>query len=186
VEIIKEPLPGLLVIKPDVFKDERGFFLETWQHTRYKEIGIHEEFVQDNWSRSSKNVLRGLHFQKKHPQGKLVSVRRGMIFDVAVDIRIESETFGQWHGEILSDENYMQLYIPPGFAHGFSVLSDIADFNYKCTEYYDPQDEFGILWNDPDLKIDWQVECPLISEKDRILQLFDELSKYAVPQSVVQ
>lgn len=157
MEIIKEPLPGLLVIKPDVFKDERGFFLETWQAQRYKKIGIIEEFVQDNWSRSSKGVLRGLHFQKKHPQGKLVSVRRGTILDVALDIREHSKTFGQWHSEILSDENHLQLYIPPGFAHGFSVLSDNADFNYKCTEYYYHNDEGGILWNDPDLMIDWLI-----------------------------
>ncbi len=184
MEIIREPLPGLFVIKPNVYKDERGFFLETWQHERFKEIGMNEEFVQDNWSRSSKDVLRGLHFQLKHPQGKLVSVRRGAIYDVAVDIRKNSETFGQWHGEVLSDENHLQIYIPPGFAHGFSVLSEIVDFNYKCTEYYHPDDEGGILWNDSDLKINWKIELPVISEKDQKLLPFSELKLYSELQPI--
>ena len=186
MKIIREPLPGLFVIKPNVYKDERGFFLETWQHERFKEIGINKEFVQDNWSRSSKDVLRGLHFQLKHPQGKLVSVRRGAIYDVAVDIRENSETFGQWHGEVLSDENHLQIYIPPGFAHGFSVLSDIVDFNYKCTEYYHPDDEGGILWNDSDLKIHWKIEHPVVSEKDQKLLPFSELKLSDDLQPILQ
>lgn len=172
MEVIKEPLPGLLVIKPRVFEDERGFFLETWEKTKYEEIGIAEQFVQDNWSRSEKGVLRGLHYQKKHPQGKLVSVKRGKVFDVAVDIRENSPTYGEWYGVQLSDENHLQMYVPPGFAHGFCVLSEIADFNYKCTDYYHPGDEGGIIYNDPALNIDWRVpKVDLkISEKDRKLE----------------
>lgn len=175
MEVIKEPIPGLLVIKPSVFEDKRGFFLETWQKERYKEIGIEEDFVQDNWSRSFKGVLRGLHFQKENPQGKLVSVRTGKVFDVAVDIRKDSPTFGEWFGEDLSDENHLQMYVPPGFAHGFCVLSEIADFVYKCTEYYYPGDESGIVWNDEDLNIDWQIENPIISLKDKKLPSLQEL-----------
>ncbi len=184
MNIIKEPLPGLLVIKPNIYRDERGFFLETWQQNRYKNIGINEDFVQDNWSRSSKNVLRGLHYQKNNPQGKLVSVRRGAIYDIAVDLRQDSETFGQWYGELLSDDNHLQLYVPPGFAHGFSVLSDIADFNYKCTDFYNPQDEYGIAWNDPELNIDWKVDNPIVSEKDHKLPNFNELNLAYIPQLI--
>ncbi|WP_406672645.1 dTDP-4-dehydrorhamnose 3,5-epimerase [Natronospira sp.] len=175
MKIINEPLPGLLLIKPDVYTDDRGFFLETWQKERYKEIGIEEEFVQDNWSRSTRGVLRGLHYQKEHPQGKLVSVRRGCIFDVAVDIRPDSPTFGEWYGEELSDENYLQLYIPPGFAHGFAVLSEVCDFDYKCTDYYRPGDEGGIKWIDETLNIDWKVENPIVSKKDQELNNFENL-----------
>jgi dTDP-4-dehydrorhamnose 3,5-epimerase len=177
LEVIKEPLPGLLVIKPKVFKDERGFFLETWQKKRYKEIGIKEDFVQDNWSRSSKGVLRGLHYQIEHPQGKLVSVRTGKVLDVAVDIRKDSRTFGQWYGQELTDENNLQMYVPPGFAHGFCVLSDFADFNYKCTNYYCPKDESGIMWNDSELNIDWKIKNPIISEKDLALNSFNIIDK---------
>lgn len=171
MKVVKEPLSGLLVIKPDVFEDERGFFLETWQQDRYKEIGIEEDFVQDNWSRSTKGVLRGLHFQKEHPQGKLVSVRTGKVFDVAVDIRDASPTFGKWHGQELSDENHLQMYVPPGFAHGFCVLSEVADFNYKCTEYYYPGDEGGIRWDDSEFKIDWKMDTELIKVSDKDNQL---------------
>jgi dTDP-4-dehydrorhamnose 3,5-epimerase len=167
LDVIKEPIPGLLIIKPRVFKDERGFFMETWQKKRYKEIGIEEDFVQDNWSRSSKGVLRGLHYQKKHPQGKLVGVRFGKVFDVAVDIRKDSLTYGQWYGQELSDENKLQMYVPPGFAHGFCVISEMADFNYKCTDYYHPNDERGIIWNDEFLNIDWPISKPSISKKDK-------------------
>src|SRR5690606_35312617 len=129
-----------------------------------------EDFVQDNWSRSTKGVLRGLHYLKKYPQGKLVSVRAGKVFDVAVDIRKGSPTFGQWHGEELSHENYLQMYVPAGFAHGFCVLSEMADFVYKCTKYYHPNDEAGILWNDEDLKIKWPIEEVLVSERDKSLK----------------
>jgi len=169
MKILREPLPGLVLIQPDVYGDERGFFLETWQQKRYKEIGIKEDFVQDNWSRSAKGVLRGLHFQQENPQGKLVSVRTGKVFDVAVDIRKDSHTFGKWVGEELSDENHLQLYVPPGFAHGFCVLSDKADFVYKCTNYYSPDDEAGIIWNDATIGIEWPVQNPVVSEKDKLL-----------------
>lgn len=156
-----------MVIEPKVFGDERGFFLETFQLSRYaEEAGITLPFVQDNHSRSSKGVLRGLHFQIKNPQGKLVRVVKGEVYDIAVDIRPDSNTFGQWEGVILSEENKKQLWVPPGFAHGFLVLSDVADFEYKCTDYYDPSDEGSILWNDPDLKIDWPMLNPILSEKD--------------------
>lgn len=175
MEVIKEPIPGLLVIKPSVFEDKRGFFLETWQKERYKEIGIEEDFVQDNWSRSFKGVLRGLHFQKENPQGKLVSVRTGKVFDVAVDIRKDSPTFGEWFGEELSDENHLQMYVPPGFAHGFCVLSEIADFVYKCTDYYKPNDEMGIKWNDAELAINWPFDKPSVSLKDQELGSYEDL-----------
>jgi dTDP-4-dehydrorhamnose 3,5-epimerase len=170
LEVVKEPIPGLLIIKPRVFKDERGFFLETWQKNRYKDIGIKEDFVQDNWSRSTKGVLRGLHFQRKHPQGKLVSVRTGKVFDVAVDIRKDSQTFGEWYGQELTEENNLQMYVPPGFAHGFCVLSEKADFVYKCTDYYRPDDESGLKWNDPDLAIQWKLDDSeiILSDKDKL------------------
>lgn len=174
LEVIREPIPGLLVIKPKVFKDERGFFLETWQKQRYKEIGIKEDFVQDNWSRSSKGVLRGLHFQKENPQGKLVSVRSGAVFDVAVDIRKDSPTYGQWHSEILSDENYLQMYVPPGFAHAFCVISEMVDFEYKCTDYYRPDDESGIVWDDKNLNINWPKLDFIVSDKDLKLPNFNK------------
>ena len=175
MEVINEPIPGLIIIKPNVFEDERGFFLETWKHNSYSKIGINETFVQDNWSRSRKNVLRGLHYQMNQPQGKLVSVRRGIVFDVAVDIRKDSQTFGKWYGIELSDSNKLQMYIPPGVAHGFCVISDIADFVYKCTETYKHQDEGGILWKDEELGIDWPIRKPIISKKDSKLLLFSQL-----------
>uniref|UniRef100_UPI0030EE8408 dTDP-4-dehydrorhamnose 3,5-epimerase n=1 Tax=Rhodohalobacter sp. 8-1 TaxID=3131972 RepID=UPI0030EE8408 len=172
LEVIKEPIPGLLIIKPKVFEDERGFFMETWQKKLYKEIGIKDDFVQDNWSRSYKGVLRGLHFQKKHPQGKLVSVRSGKVFDVAVDIRNDSPTFGKWYGEELTDENHFQMFVPPGFAHGFCVLSETADFVYKCTDYYYPNYEDGIIWNDDSIGINWPLKNPIVSNKDNKLGSF--------------
>lgn len=175
LEVVEEPLPGLLIIKPKVFKDNRGFFLETWQSSRYKEIGIMENFVQDNWSRSTKGVLRGLHFQKEYPQGKLVSVRRGKVFDVAVDIRKNSSTYGQWYGQELNDNNNLQMYVPPGFAHGFCVISEQADFVYKCTDYYRSGDEGGIVWNDSHLNINWPSNNPIVSEKDKRLKEFKNL-----------
>lgn len=177
MNVINEPLPGLLVIKPDVFRDTRGFFLETWQKKRYADLGIQENFVQDNLSRSTLGTLRGLHYQRTKPQGKLVSALRGKVFDVAVDIRKDSPTYGRWHGEQLSDDNHLQMYIPPGFAHGFQVLSEVADFVYKCTDFYDPADEDGIRWNDPTLSIKWiqDVDSLIISEKDRNLPFFEKL-----------
>lgn len=167
MNVIKTKLDGCLIIEPKVFGDERGFFLETFQAERYiSEAGITLPFVQDNHSRSSKSVLRGLHFQKTKPQGKLVRVVRGQVYDVAVDIRKGSPTYGQWEGLILSEENKTQLWVPPGFAHGFVVLSDTADFEYKCTDYYDRSDEGSILWNDPDLDIPWPLDNPILSSKD--------------------
>ena len=167
MNIIKTSLHDCVIIEPKVFGDDRGFFLETFHSSRYNDLaGIDLPFVQDNHSRSSKKVLRGLHFQKKKPQGKLVRVVKGEVFDVAVDIRRESITFGKWEGVILSEENKKQLWVPPGFAHGFLVLSDAADFEYKCTDYYDPSDEGSILWNDPDLDIKWPLMNPILSDKD--------------------
>jgi len=167
MNILKTILPGCVIIEPKVFGDDRGFFLETFHTARYKQLaGINMPFVQDNHSRSLKGVLRGLHFQKTKPQGKLVRVVRGEVFDVAVDIRRESATFGKWEGVILSEKNKKQFWVPPGFAHGFMVLSDVADFEYKCTDYYDPSDEGSLLWCDPDLDIIWPLTNPILSDKD--------------------
>ena len=167
MKISHSKLNGCVIIEPRVFGDERGFFLETFQAVRYEqEAGIDLPFVQDNHSRSARGVLRGLHFQKTKPQGKLVRVVRGEVYDVAVDIRKGSATFGEWEGIILSEDNKKQVWVPPGFAHGFIVLSDTADFEYKCTDYYDPNDEGCILWNDPDLGIPWPVATPVLSTKD--------------------
>lgn len=167
MNVINTRLQGCVIIEPEVFGDERGFFLETFQVNRYSNLaGINSPFVQDNHSRSSKGVLRGLHYQKTKPQGKLVRVVKGEVYDVAVDLRKNSSTFGQWEGVILSDINKKQFWVPPGFAHGFLVLSNIADFEYKCTEYYEPSDEGSILWNDPDLNIDWPINKPTLSYKD--------------------
>ena len=159
-------LPGLFQIDPDVFQDQRGRFVEVFREPRYAEIGIGKSFVQDNLSWSVKNVVRGLHYQLTQPQGKLVMVVKGQVYDVAVDIRMGSPPFGRWYGTELSDSNMRQLYIPPGFAHGFCVLSDEAGFLYKCTELYAPADERGILWNDPALAIPWPVTEPVLSPKD--------------------
>jgi dTDP-4-dehydrorhamnose 3,5-epimerase len=154
MNVLKTNIADVVIIEPKVFGDERGFFLETFQADRYKELaGIDLPFVQDNHSRSSKGVLRGLHFQKTKPQGKLVRVVRGEVFDVAVDIRKGSPTYGQWAGVHLSEDNKRQFWVPPGLAHGFVVLSDIADFEYKCTDYYDPTDEGCLIWNDSDVEI---------------------------------
>lgn len=168
MNVIKTQIKDLLIIEPKVFGDERGFFYETFQAERYKAAGINADFVQDNRSRSSRGVLRGLHFQKTKPQGKLVSVTEGEVFDVAVDLRPESDTFGQHEAVLLTGENKLQFYVPPGFAHGFCVLSETADFQYKCTDYYDPSDESGLLWNDDNLAIQWPIEAPLLSDKDKM------------------
>jgi len=168
VKVETTKLPGVLIIEPEVFGDERGFFMESFHEARYRdEAGIEEKFVQDNRSRSCKGVLRGIHFQKKKPQGKLVHVTQGQVFDVAVDINPQSGTFKQWVGISLSGTNHLQFYVPPGYGHGFLVMSDTADFQYKCTEFYYPEDEHGILWNDPDIGIDWPSDSPLLSAKDR-------------------
>jgi dTDP-4-dehydrorhamnose 3,5-epimerase len=166
VKIVETSLPGVIQIEPDVFGDERGFFIETYSEKRYQEAGINERFVQDNHSRSRQGVVRGLHYQLNHPQGKLIRVVRGSVFDVAVDIRLGSPTFGKAAWTVLSDENHYQFYVPPGFAHGFCVVSQFCDFESKCTDYYAPDDEGAVLWNDPDLEIPWPVASPQLSDKD--------------------
>ena len=176
MEVIQTEIPDVKIVKPKVYGDERGFFLETFEQKRYQEmLGINLNFVQDNHSRSQKNVLRGLHFQKENPQGKLVRVVRGEVFDVAVDIRKDSATYGKWVGVILSEENKNQLWIPPGLAHGFLVLSDIADFEYKCTNYYDPNSEGCLLWNDPIVNINWPTSMVILAEKDKLGKTLEEL-----------
>jgi dTDP-4-dehydrorhamnose 3,5-epimerase len=166
MKIIETPLAGLLIIEPRIFGDDRGFFYETHHRQRYRQYGIDRNFVQDNFSYSVKGTLRGLHFQIKNPQAKLVQALTGEIYDVAVDIRPTSATYGQWFGINLSEQNKYQLFIPEGFAHGFCVLSKSAHFFYKCSTYYDPQDEGGILWSDQTLAIDWPIKNPIISGKD--------------------
>jgi len=183
MQIYKTNLSGVLRIEPKVFGDARGFFLETYNKARYMDAGFPDvEFVQDNHSRSSRDVLRGLHFQLNHPQGKLVQVETGSVFDVAVDIRVGSPTFGRWYGCILSEENHHQLWVPPKFAHGFCVLSKTADFVYKCTDYYRPDDEGGLLWNDPEVGIKWPLKEPLLSEKDKVCACLSEISSDLLPK----
>lgn len=173
-------LPGVLILQPRVFGDERGYFLESYHAERFaREVGVNETFVQDNYSRSAQSVLRGLHFQVKKPQGKLVNVTNGEVFDVTVDIDPESATFKQWFGVTLTGDNHLQLYIPPGYAHGFAVLSESADFQYKCTDFYDPTDEAGIIWNDPSIDIDWPFSNPSLSDKDQTLPNLDTYLKLA-------
>ena len=167
MKVLPTDLPDVLIIEPDVFQDTRGFFLETYHARKYREAGIPEVFVQDNHSRSAQGTLRGLHAQRQHPQGKLVRVIQGEIFDVAVDIRRESATFRHWIGVTLSAENFRQVYVPPGFAHGFCVMSKIAEVEYKCTDFYDPTDEIGIAWNDPEIGIEWPIQAPILSDRDR-------------------
>lgn len=161
-------LAGVVVCTPDVFRDGRGFFLETYHAQRYADGGVRAVFVQDNRSRSSKNVLRGLHYQLHRPQAKLLSCTRGTVFDVAVDIRRGSPSFGKWTGVVLSEDNFKQIYIPAGFAHGFCVLSETAEIAYKCSEFYDPRDDRGIRWNDPDIAVSWPVADPVLSRKDTL------------------
>lgn len=177
MKVTKTKLDGCVIIEPKVYGDHRGFFKETFQADRYKDAGLDLAFVQDNHSRSTQGVLRGLHFQKTKPQGKLVSCSQGEVFDVAVDLRLGSPTYGQWAGVILTGENHIQFYVPPGFAHGFVVLSETADFQYKCTDYYDPSDEGGLIWNDPDVGIEWPLGAiePKLSDKDMALPKLKEL-----------
>ena len=174
MQVSKTPIDGLLTIEPKIFADPRGMFYEVYSENKYEEYGI-PCFVQDNHSVSKKGVLRGLHYQVNPGQGKLVRVTRGEVFDVAVDIRKQSPTYGKWWGLSLSETNNFQLYIPIGFAHGFCVLSESAEVLYKCSDYYSPENERGILWNDPDLAIDWPVKDPILSEKDAVSPLFSEL-----------
>ncbi|MCO6552820.1 MAG: dTDP-4-dehydrorhamnose 3,5-epimerase [Gilliamella sp.] len=176
MQILETKISGIKIIQPTIFSDSRGYFFEIFQKKKYRElVGIEQEFVQDNYSYSYKNVLRGLHFQRDKPQGKLLRVVRGEVFDVAVDIRKHSPTFGKWIGMILSEKNKIQLWIPPGLAHGFVVLSDMADFEYKCTDYYDPESEECLLWNDPTVNISWPVSNPILSEKDKLGKKLQEL-----------
>ena len=166
MKVIETKLRGVLIIQPKVFGDHRGFFKETYQTERYQEAGISLPFVQDNHSRSAKGVLRGLHLQKSRPQGKLVSCSRGAVYDVAVDVDPRSATFGEYVGIELTEDNHTQFWIPPGYAHGFCVLSEVADFQYKCTDLYFPEDEGGLLWNDPEVGVEWPISNPQLSEKD--------------------
>jgi len=170
-------IKGVYIIQPTVFGDQRGYFMETYHAQEFKDAGLDFNFVQDNQSKSRKGVLRGLHFQYKHPQGKLVRVIKGEVFDVAVDLRKDSPTYGKWEGVVLSEENKKQFYVPEGFAHGFLVLSDEAEFTYKCTDFYQAHDEGGLLWNDKDIGIDWpldQVDEVLLSDKDKSWKTLEE------------
>lgn len=182
MKITQTKIPDVLIIEPDVFGDARGYFYETFSDNRYREAGLKLSFVQDNVSFSAKGVLRGLHFQNPHQQGKLVQVLSGEVFDVAVDIRVGSPNFGQWVGETLSAGNHRQLYIPPGLAHGFCVLSDTALFSYKCTDYYSPATESGVIWNDPDIGIAWPANNPLVSKKDAGCLRLKDIPKDKLPR----
>ena len=181
VKILETSLPGVLFIEPDVYTDSRGFFIETYHQVKYTERKIDQVFVQDNYSHSKQGVLRGLHYQLSSPQGKLIFVITGEIFDVAVDIRCGSPTFGKWVGGLLSAENNRQVFVPTGFAHGFCVLSETANVIYKCTDLYDPGDERGILWSDPFVDITWLVESPTLSEKDRKNPKLKEIPENLLP-----
>ena len=177
-KIIETPINGLLIIETKIFKDDRGFFLESYNLRDFEEIGLDLKFVQDNLSRSKKGVLRGLHFQLRYPQGKLVRVISGRVYDVAVDLRVNSPTFGRWFGIELTGENGLAFYIPEGFAHGFLTLQDNTYFFYKCTEFYYPDDDLGVIWNDPEINISWpleEVENLIISDKDKRLPSFREV-----------
>ena len=175
MRVTQAPLEGLLVLEPKIFGDSRGFFLDTYSRERYRAAGITEELLQDNLSFSGRGVLRGLHFQNPAPQGKLVYVLQGAVFDVAVDLRRSSPTFGEWYGTALTDENKKQLWIPPGFAHGFCVTSETALFTYKCSAYYAPETEHTIRYDDPDIGIAWPVSNPQLSDKDRVAPNLKEM-----------
>jgi dTDP-4-dehydrorhamnose 3,5-epimerase len=186
MKVMHTGIPGILLIEPSVFKDHRGHFLELYHAQSYLETVIETKFVQDNLSHSWKGVLRGLHYQLGHPQGKLVCVVHGEIFDVAVDMRRGSPTFGKWTGGILSSTNCLQVYIPIGFAHGFCVVSETATVVYKCTDYYAPMEEHGIRWNDPDLGIKWPVPDPTLSAKDEVLPVLSEVPRDNLPEYEVR
>lgn len=174
-------IKDVVLVEPDVYKDARGFFLESYHFQKYSETGLKARFVQDNHSRSSQGTLRGLHAQLRKPQGKLIRVVQGEVFDVAVDARPGSPSFGQWVGESLSADNFRQLYIPPGFFHGFCVTGAYAEVEYKCTDFYDASDEIGVRWDDPDLKIQWPLTHPVLSEKDKKLPAFREITASLEP-----
>lgn len=181
---IKTSIPDLYIIESRVFGDNRGYFMESYSKQEFHYAGLTMEFVQDNESKSNKGVLRGLHFQTKHTQGKLVRVVKGEVYDVAVDLREGSPTFGEWEGLLITEENKKQFYIPEGFAHGFLVLSEEAIFTYKCTDYYAPKYDGGVLWNDPDIGIEWPLETikePILSDKDQVQQTFAQFKKNPNP-----
>ncbi len=182
MKVTKTDLPGVLIIEPRVFQDARGFFLETYHADRYEDAGVLGPFVQDNHSRSLKGTVRGLHLQVRRPQAKLMRAVSGSMLDVAVDVRVGSPNFGQWTSALLSGDNFKQLYVPPGFAHGFAVLSDVVDVEYKCTDYYHPEDELTVRWNDPAIGIEWPRAEPTLSDRDRLApplaDLLDRLPRY--------
>ncbi len=182
MDIIQTSLPGVVIIKPRVHEDARGFFMETYRAEALQTTGIHDNLVQDNHARSTHGVLRGLHYQLQHPQAKLCRVVSGEVFDVAVDIRSGSPNFGQWVGVILSEENKLQIYVPCGFAHGYLVLTETADFLYKCSDYYDPNDDRGVLWSDPAIGIAWDVAEPIVSAKDQSLPRLADVPREMLPR----
>ena len=175
IKVKSTSLEGFLIIEPNCYKDDRGFFLETYQEDIYKAAGITDKFVQDNQSRSIKGVIRGMHFQVNRPQAQIVTIMRGLVFDVGVDLRQNSPTFGRWHGVELSDAGQRQVYMAPGIAHGFCVLSDLADLHYKVSRFYDPDDECGMVWNDSEVNIDWPSITPLIHQRDATYQSLSQL-----------
>jgi dTDP-4-dehydrorhamnose 3,5-epimerase len=178
MKVTEFDIPGLKLIEPKRFGDERGWFAEVWQHDRYRDAGIIETFVQDNMAMSVKGVLRGLHAQEPHAQGKLVQVFQGRVFDVAIDLRVGSPTFAQWHGVVLDDDNALQFYVPPGFAHGYYVMSGRALFGYKTTDIYSPKDEFALRWDDPTIGIEWPLDGePTLSDKDRAAPLLADIAE---------
>jgi dTDP-4-dehydrorhamnose 3,5-epimerase len=187
MRLIATEIADIVIVEPDVYRDDRGFFLETYHADRYRAAGIEGPFVQDNRSRSIRGAIRGLHLQRSRPQGKLIQVVEGEVFDVAVDVRRGSPTFGRWVGVILSAGNFRQCYIAPGFAHGFCVLSDVAQVEYKCTELYDPSDELGIAWDDPRIAIAWPIAEPVLSDRDRrhptLAAVADRLPEYHPKQA---
>ena len=181
IKFTKTDLPDVLLIDPEVFKDSRGFFMETFHQKKYAEAGINQTFIQDNYSHSTRGTLRGLHYQLKNPQGKLVYVITGEIYDIAVDIRRGSPGFGKWVGQYLSDKNRRQIFVPEGFAHGFCVISETADVLYKTTDLYNPDDEYGVLWSDPTIGIKWPVEMPVVSDKDKQFPGLKEVPETDLP-----
>jgi dTDP-4-dehydrorhamnose 3,5-epimerase len=182
LHIIETSLPGVLLIEPRVFSDPRGFFMETYRHNLLADAGIRDSFVQDNHSRSSRGVLRGLHYQLRQPQAKLCRVVQGEVLDIAVDVRLGSPHFGKWVSVLLSGENHRQIYIPKGFAHGFVVRSETADFLYKCSDYFEAADDRGVLWDDPAIGIDWQIDDPIISDKDKRYLALAEIAHDQLPR----
>jgi dTDP-4-dehydrorhamnose 3,5-epimerase len=181
MKVIKTPLEGFLSIEPDLFEDERGFFLETYHEDRYNKVGIFDKFIQGNHSRSSKGVLRGMHYQIKKPQAQIVTIMYGKVFYVCVDLRVNSSNFGKWHGIELSDNGIMQLYMAPGLAGGFCVLSPIADLHYSVSGFYDPDDEGGVLWNDPDISIEWPISSPTVNFRDSQFSLLKDIASNKLP-----